>query len=170
MPSQADKRAAAQELNAAIRDIFENPLHTVPGRNLDHFCAGCGYLLPVCHCHDPDPEAFEPQALDGIEVREPDQDDIEHRGMVEFGTFREGEYVEAIYVTREHAAHIQHDLDVILQPVAAYRYPAEIKSAMEQLKDLAASLELSGHSIYAAAAMALWTRLQTSLVRNGDLT
>lgn len=150
--------------------LFPKPITTVPVDSLDNFCKNCGYLLVMCRCDDPDPEKFEPQDLDGIEVREPDQDDTEHRGMVEFGTFREGEYVEAIYVTREHAAHIQHDLDVILQPVAAHRYPAEIRSAMEQLKDLASSLELSGHSIYAAAAMALWTRLQTSLVRNGDLT
>ena len=142
----------------------------MPKAILERYCPGCGYLFPVCHCGDPDPEAFEPLSLDGIEVRVPDTEDAESQGMVEFATFREGEYVESIFVTRDHAAHIQHDLDVILQPVKAYRYPQEIKSAMEQLKDLASAMELQGHDIYAAAIMALWARLQTALVRNGDVS
>jgi NADH pyrophosphatase NudC (nudix superfamily) len=162
------RREASQALDDAIRDIFTAPRRVITMNNLDKFCGGCGYLLPVCHCNDPDPEKFEPLALDGVEVREPDEDDTEHRGLVEFATFREGEFVESIYVTRDHAAHLGRDLAQLLQPVKSQQYPSTIRFAMESLKQLASSLELQRHDLYAQAVMVLFNHLHATLVANGD--
>lgn len=61
------------------------------------------------------PQTFTARPLTDVDVRDEETDDgIVANGRIEFSTFSEGEYVESVFLTRERALELYHDLGRLL--------------------------------------------------------